>query len=147
MLWQARTALRSLIRSARRRGRWLVLFGVTISLVLYASWLDAEIIGTAPITRFADVISVPSRPKRAARPQRPLGLDAKNFSWDFIPDALGVPVLRLLESGMPYDHDYAAVRECLRGRHIVFLGDSLTRYQYLNLVRKWSGSMRFDGVS
>jgi hypothetical protein len=29
----------------------------------------------------------------------------------------------------------AAAASCLRGRHIVFLGDSLQRYQYVSLVR------------
>ncbi len=30
---------------------------------------------------------------------------------------------------------HAAVTRCLRGRHLVFVGDSLARYQYLNLVQ------------
>jgi hypothetical protein len=30
---------------------------------------------------------------------------------------------------------HAAVTRCLRGRHLVFIGDSLARYQYLNLVQ------------
>jgi hypothetical protein len=30
---------------------------------------------------------------------------------------------------------HAAVTRCLRGRHLVFIGDSVARYQYLNLVQ------------
>lgn len=30
--------------------------------------------------------------------------------------------------------DAKKARECLKGRHIVFIGDSLTRYSYLNLA-------------
>jgi len=58
-----------------------------------------------------------------------------NYSWDFVPDELGVPILRLLESGVPFAIDYNNARACLRDKHIVFMGDSLTRYQYLNFIQ------------
>jgi hypothetical protein len=62
-------------------------------------------------------------------------------AWGF-PDAASAsssgnilePPLRLSVSGCG-EADGAFLRACLRGRHILFIGDSLTRYQYLNLAQ------------
>ena len=61
-------------------------------------------------------------------------------SWVFIPTNSNgklITLPRLIFSGqtapmapLPWE----SIRHCLRGRRIAFMGDSLTRYQYLNLV-------------
>ena len=51
--------------------------------------------------------------------------------WEKLPDGTAVYNLRRCEL-----HDFSAVeaRECLRNTHVQFIGDSLTRYQYLSFV-------------
>lgn len=60
-----------------------------------------------------------------------------NISWDIVPDTKDpflTPRLRLFLDGETPTVSYDQVRQCLSDQHIVLMGDSLTRYQYLNLV-------------
>ena len=87
----------------------------------------------------------PRPPPAAASPGGPLcagdtPASAREVAWNFTAptdaktlQTLEVP-LRLSVGGCG-EVDGAFVRACYHGRHILFIGDSLTRYQYLNLVQ------------
>ena len=140
------------IRPCRRKGRWfIVLIGaLSLALLTYVDVVKDTLLtpspGISPAVFEAQVAASTSgrrttyappfqRPTLLPRVQRRTGLGVSNFSWGFVPDIFGVPELRLLESGLPYDHDHARTRSCMHRKHIVFLGDSLLRYQYLNFVQ------------
>jgi hypothetical protein len=66
-------------------------------------------------------------------------LRINNASWRLMTetvDNVDKDVLRLFLNGAddPIHMPWQSVRQCLIGRRISFVGDSLTRYQYLNLV-------------
>jgi len=76
---------------------------------------DAPALGALPCLRSAD----------AAAP------DVGKVSWTI------APYPRLIFGGRKAPLStlqHSGVRQCLRNRRIVFIGDSLTRYQYLNLA-------------
>jgi len=61
----------------------------------------------------------------------------KDITWKIIPDKqdpLLTPRLQLLLDGEHPLLSYNLLKTCLNNHHIVFIGDSLSRYQYLNLV-------------
>lgn len=63
----------------------------------------------------------------------------RNVSWQLVPEndeTVDGNVLRLFlnDEAEPIHLPWESVRICLSGRRISFIGDSVTRYQYLNLV-------------
>jgi hypothetical protein len=57
------------------------------------------------------------------------------FTWTQLPDDDGVARLRLLEDGRPFDSiTHARVKRCLKNQHLVYMGDSVMRFQFTSLV-------------
>ena len=59
--------------------------------------------------------------------------------------------IHLIEGRSPLSLPVQSVRHCLSGRRLAFLGDSLTRFQYLSLVRflahdEWDGAIPYFKV-
>ena len=64
-------------------------------------------------------------------------IDISLSSWQVGDGGMGPPEsLRMIPhvNSPPIELDWRGVRQCLRGRRIAFVGDSVSRYQYLNLV-------------
>ena len=65
-------------------------------------------------------------------------IDTEHASWQILSEEgnLVVNSLRLIPrpNATPIELERNFVRRCLRGRNIAFVGDSVSRYQYLNLV-------------
>jgi hypothetical protein len=75
----------------------------------------------------------PSRPRRPAVTRGPSPPLPTTFTWGLLTEA-GKVRLRLLADGSLLSVDWESARSCLRGRSLAFVGDSVTRYQFMNLL-------------
>lgn len=128
----------------RRRIRALAYISLVVTAV---AWTVSS--GGAPLPGAPDLSPVsavslvsvvvhPRRPRNNASAGRLSPPAAFNFSWQMVneSDALTGTTkrVRLFESGRMISVDRARAIECLRGRHIVYIGDSHSRASYMSLV-------------
>jgi hypothetical protein len=90
------------------------------------------------LVKIAQVLPIDAKLPCFTKPDAPF-VFISNASWRLLPELnenVDREVLRLFLNGAdePIHMPWKSVRQCLIGRRISFVGDSVTRYQYLNLV-------------
>lgn len=132
----------------RRRIRTLLLSILGATVVAWVISSGASPLPEVPELNSVSAVHPASRPNDTASTLRPRRnafagpfspLPESNFSWRMVneSDALtGISAhrVRLFKSGRMYTIDRARALECLRDRHIVYIGDSHSRASYMNLV-------------
>ena len=132
-------------RARCRRCRLILLFAACgVAAFVYDSHLIAALSDAMQSLQQSPIASShaasPLPPRRTARAAGRLPLDeVHNFSWNFVNESDVLTGrfenrVRLFESRLPYGVERAQALRCLQGRHIVFVGDSLTRAMYSMLV-------------
>ena len=126
-----------------RKTARVLLAGAAAALLLCNDSADCSLLRSAPAARALPASLRPQRDLPCATSAEAPPPSVSDVTWQELPednddygsDGSGALRLRAVFGGRALRPlSLASVRACLRGRRLAIIGDSLTRYQYLNLA-------------